>query len=140
TLAEKVDALSCRFHRPEDGKQGFTPIPDCVRAIPEILDCLVPPVTQTLERFYCSHFKIYFIDAHRLLPLERPPVSSWLWHSDNNPAPVLKVMVYLTDTTEATGAFRAMPWPVSRSILRKGFRDRSHIEPLAADLNNPANT
>jgi hypothetical protein len=139
TLARKVGELAERHYRPEDTKAGSTGIPDCRRAVPEVLGCLAPPVTETLERFYRSHFKIYFIDVHRLIPMDGPPVSSWLWHSDNNPAPVLKVMVYLTDTTEQTGAFRAVPWPLSRSILRRGFRDRNHAEPFLAELNDRAN-
>jgi len=36
---------------------------------------------------------------------EAPERSSWIWHYDNNPKEIIKVMVYLSDVDEDCGAF-----------------------------------
>ena len=37
------------------------------------------------------------------------PISSWLYHYDNNPPTVLKIMIYLTDVDESTAPLETIP-------------------------------
>ena len=46
--------------------------------------------------------------AYRNLYREAPERASWIWHYDNNPKEIVKIMVYLSDVGEASGAFEVV--------------------------------
>ena len=43
--------------------------------------------------------------AYKNLYREAPERASWIWHYDNNPKEIIKVMIYLSDVVEESGAF-----------------------------------
>jgi ectoine hydroxylase-related dioxygenase (phytanoyl-CoA dioxygenase family) len=49
---------------------------------------------------YCDNIKIY-----KTPKTSNESKSSWIWHLDNNPKEQVKIMLYLSDVTEGTGAF-----------------------------------
>lgn len=51
------------------------------------------------------------VNVIRSLPSPSPPVSSWLWHYDNNAAEAFKVLIYLTEVTPGRGAFEYLEGP-----------------------------
>lgn len=66
-------------------------------------DYLVPELESKVFGSYvtCDNIKIY-----KTPTVNANEASSWLWHLDNNPVEQIKVMIYLNDTYQATGAFR----------------------------------
>jgi hypothetical protein len=142
TLASKVDCLltDVRNHQPLGGElSAFTThLHDCHRLFPEMVEFLTPNVVSVLKAYYRAHFKLYYAEVYRTHPTDKRPLLSWLWHTDDHPAPILKVMVYLTPTTDGSGAFRAFRRPSSQHLLRQGFqRDRAHL--FAAELEDVTN-
>ena len=71
----------------------------------EIAGHILPCLERTVfgSRIHCSA-----IHAYRNVPTDAPRVSSWLWHYDNNPKEAVKLMIYLTDVEEDTGAFELL--------------------------------
>lgn len=63
---------------------------------------LVPPIEQTIYGSYVIVDKVY---VYRSPVSRQTPRQSWLWHFDNHPREMLKVMVYLTDVAEGTAPF-----------------------------------
>jgi hypothetical protein len=70
------------------------------------LDELCHPVINELERkVYRSYVltdKVYIYRSPVFCGMKS---GSWLWHYDNHPAEVLKLMIYLTDVDDETGPF-----------------------------------
>lgn len=125
-----------RTDTPSDMKGFLTYVVGWARELPEVAELITPRIRAILERFYGAHFNVYSIVIYRTHPTAEPPKSSWLWHSDDHPDPVMKVMVYLEDTTAANGAFRAFPMPITRELRAKGFKTRMDVGGAAEDLND----
>jgi hypothetical protein len=83
------------------------------------LDVFDGPLGATIERMLGSRFRIEWLDYYRALP--GAPAKSWLWHIDNDPPFVLKVLLYLTDSTVENGATRILPRADTRRLFRKGY-------------------
>jgi len=113
---------------------------DGVERIPSVADVFDAQMEQVLESYYQSHFKIFGIYFYRTLPTPSKPQSSFLWHLDNCPGPEIKLMVYLDNVVEDTGAFRLKKKSLTDEIRAKGFRNRSQIQRVQADLENSATT
>ena len=60
---------------------------------------LLPAIERQVFGCYVIVDKVYI---YRNLVSRQPPQASWLWHYDNHPTEVLKLMIYLTDVTERT--------------------------------------
>lgn len=70
------------------------------------LSDLCAPIMNELERkVYGSHAIVDNVYVYRSPVSRQTPRASWLWHYDNHPYEVLKVMIYLTDVTDGTAPF-----------------------------------
>lgn len=119
---------------------GAIRLKDGIAQLPQICDVITPRIVQTVEAYFRSFFKIYWVQVYRTVPSERQPEASFLWHVDNCPPQVVKLMVYLTDTYEDTGAFRLKPRPLSQDLIRRGFWDRARNERFASLLEDTSTT
>lgn len=109
---------------------------DAVTLLPRVIELLEGTTERALEFFYGSNFKIYYVSPRRSTPIEGDLYGHWMWHSDNDPDPILKVMVYLTDVTEKQGPFTTHDLAGTRDLFRAGFRDRHKVESLRAVLED----
>src|SRR3989344_1193172 len=140
TIHNKADRL---FAAPESCTSpidGAIRLKDGIRKIPEISQLFTNDIVQTVENYYGSFFKVYWVQVYRTLPTDKDADASFLWHVDNCPPQVVKLMVYLTDTQENTGAFRLKPRPLSAQLLDQGFFDRSKNDRFAHVLNDASTT
>jgi hypothetical protein len=63
-------------------------------------------IVQELERkIYRSFVIVDKVFVYRTAVCVKPPQASWLWHYDNHPHEILKVLVYLTDVDEHSAPF-----------------------------------
>jgi hypothetical protein len=97
-------------------------------------------VCGVFHQYFGSHFQIYSCDVYRTFPSPHPNAEeifpSLLWHFDNCPASVIKVMVYLRDTTTETGALTVINKPTSHKLRKQGFWDRNNIEHYSSELED----
>lgn len=119
---------------------GAVRLKDGIGLMPQICEAFTPEIVQTVENYLQAYFKIYWVQVYRTLPTAHAPEKSFLWHVDNCPRETLKLMVYLTDTRENTGAFRLKPRPLSRSLIARGFWDRAQNVRFEQDLEDAAST
>ena len=72
----------------------------------EGLQDLSEPLLNELERtVYHSHVIVDKVYVYRSPMSRQSPAASWLWHFDNHPREMLKVMVYLTDVSADSAPF-----------------------------------
>lgn len=64
-----------------------------------------PIVDEIERRIYGSFVLVDRVYVYRSPVSRQTPMRSWLWHYDNHPREMLKVMVYLTDVDEASAPF-----------------------------------
>jgi hypothetical protein len=107
----------------------FIHVPDVMNTLPEITFLIQPDVVATIEEYFGSYFKIFTAEMYRIVPSQKPPDASGLWHTDNYPPGMVKIMVYLTGCDEKTGALKVHPWSTTRRLVRRGFFKRDHIAP-----------
>jgi hypothetical protein len=70
------------------------------------LEALCAHVIPGIERaVYGSHVLVDKVFAYRSPVSHQRPQASWVWHYDEHPREVLKLMIYLTDVTEDTAPF-----------------------------------
>jgi len=70
------------------------------------LEELARPIVHELERkVFGSYAIVDKVYVYRSPVTRAMPRASWVWHYDNHPREVLKVMIYLTDVTESTAPF-----------------------------------
>lgn len=94
---------------------------------------LSDPLLAELERHvYGCHLVVDKLYVYRSPVCRQAPRASWLWHFDNHPREMLKVMVYLTDVTEGTAPFEYLEAEPGRALLG------SPIAPLHNDSRVPA--
>jgi hypothetical protein len=74
-----------------------------------------------IEACYRSHFRVNWFEVQKIAPGQQPPGSSFGYHIDDTPLPVIKLFIYLTDTGEANGAFRAFEYKQTDDFLRRGM-------------------
>jgi hypothetical protein len=106
--------------RPHPDLPFMIPVPEPCRFFGEAaLDIFDGPLGETIERMLGSRFRIEWLDYYRALP--GAPAKSWLWHIDNDPPFVLKVLLYLTDSTVENGATCILPRAETRRLFRRGY-------------------
>lgn len=67
---------------------------------------LCEPLLEQLERsLYGCFLMVDKVYVYRSLVCRQPPAGAWLWHFDNHPREMLKVLIYLTDVDEDTAPF-----------------------------------
>jgi hypothetical protein len=75
----------------------------------EALKELAAEVTRELEtKIYGTYVVVDKVYVYRNLTTRQAPQVSWLWHYDNHPNEISKVMVYLTDVSDKTAPFEFM--------------------------------
>lgn len=72
---------------------------------------------QLEEKFYGSYIQVNNTNVYRNFVTDNAPVHSWLWHFDNVPKEVHKVMVYLTDVEAETGPFEYLKSPEGKAVI-----------------------
>jgi glycosyltransferase involved in cell wall biosynthesis len=68
----------------------------------ELCDPLLADLEQSVYGAYTIADKVY---VYRTLVTTARPQKSWLWHYDNHPREVLKLMIYLTDVDDSHAPF-----------------------------------
>ena len=101
------------------------------------LQTLCDAVLPDLERHVFGSFvivdKVY---VYRNLTCRLAPQVSWLWHYDNHPTEVLKVMIYLTDVTERTAPLeylRNQDTKAALSFTPKPLLGNSRVSPAQVE-------
>lgn len=79
---------------------------------------LVPYLEEKIYGCYLYVDKIYIYRTKKLHNLK----SSYLWHYDNNPAEVLKNIIYLNDVTEQNSPFEYLSNKLGKGIIVKPTR------------------
>ncbi len=138
-LKEKVDATFEREGNTYPFGTGGLRLIDGFEQLPEITDLIAGPLEQVLLAYYESHFKLYAVTVYRIVPDEHAPESSFLWHFDNAPDLQIKLMIYLDDTVDETGAFRFKTRQESERARSMGFWHRDEYE-LARPVFDNAET
>jgi len=73
-----------------------------ISGIEELAQSILPQLERKYYHSYLHLEKCYF---YRSFPTDNAPRTSWLWHYDNHPTEIHKVIIYLTDVTEDSGPF-----------------------------------
>lgn len=72
----------------------------------EGLEELCRPIMEELEqKIYRSYAIVDKVYVYRSPVSRQIPDASWLWHYDNHPHAILKVMIYLTDVSDQSAPF-----------------------------------
>ena len=103
--------------------------PFAIAGLHELCEPLLAELERTIYRSYLIVDKVY---VYRSPVSRQAPKASWLWHFDNHPREVLKVMVYLTDVGEETAPFEY--------LRDDGWRAKlgTPLAPLHGDSRVPA--
>lgn len=139
-LCKKVDSLFDRSELCLNLSPGLLRLKDGYELLPEVESFLTAEIAAIIEHYFQSYFKIYSVNVYRIVPEVNEPKQSFLWHLDNCPRSVIKLMVYLDDTTEETGAFRLKPRALSEVLLRQGFWERARNDEFASTLEDHSST
>jgi len=123
-LKHKVDGLYDSGVDVFKVSSGLYRLIDGAERIPEIVNLLNGPISEVLERYYGSHYKLYNISFYRTIPDDSVPESSFLWHFDNSPDQEIKLMIYLDEVSDETGAFRFKNLATSEKARSLGFWHR----------------
>ena len=76
------------------------------------LEDLCRPIMRELERkIYGAYLTVEKVYLYRSPVSSQTPRVSWLWHFDNHPYEVLKVMIYLTDVGDQSAPFEYLRSP-----------------------------
>ncbi len=76
--------------------------PLAIDGLAELCDPLLDAIERKVFGCYALVDKVY---AYRSLVTRQQPRASWLWHYDNHPREMLKLMIYLTDVNDASAPF-----------------------------------
>lgn len=134
-LAGEIDAAfasDAGTRRVDDGTRRLM---DAFRRVPALEALISPAAERAVEAHFGSHFKIYSVTLYRTEPTASVDDNSFLWHVDNCPLSNIKLMVYLDDVAEETGAIRFKPRQVSDDLLARGFWDRVDVERFRGELD-----
>ncbi len=127
-LKARVDAAFARPELTYPFGTGGLRLVDGYEQFPDVVDLLLGEWEQVLLAYYRSHFKLYAVTIYRIVPDESAPESSFLWHFDNAPEQQLKIMIYLDETAEETGAFRFKSRDDSDRAKALGFWHRDDYD------------
>jgi hypothetical protein len=139
-LARKVDELFEQEPLVATMAAGLFRFKQGLELLPELEALITRDVDLTVQHYFRSYFKLYSVNVYRTVPTGCKADKSFQWHLDNCPRPDIKLMVYLDDVSEETGAFRLKPKPMSRSLIRQGFWDRNSIDPFRSILDDHTTT
>lgn len=80
----------------------------------EVGDEIISSVEKEYANCYLHLDKVY---VYRNIVTENKPMTSWLWHYDNHPTEITKIMIYLTDVTEQSGPFEYLLDKNEKSVI-----------------------
>lgn len=106
--------------------------PFAIAGLHELCD---PLLNQLEHQYYGSYTIVDRVYIYRSPVSRQEPSESWLWHYDNHPREMLKVMVYLTDVAADTAPFEYLK---ARTTGRSLYG--SPLAPLSVDSRIPAPT
>ena len=140
-LTTKVDHL---FQSPDETislEPGLLRLRRGYERLPELTDFFTGEIEEVIHDYYKSFFKLYSVNVYRTVPEASRPEKSFLWHYDNSPKAIIKLMVYLDEfIREENGAMKLKPKPISDELFRRGFWDRTRNQRFASVLEDPATT
>jgi len=139
-LKKKVDEAFDRKGNTYPFGTGGVRLMDGLEQIPEVTNLMSGEMEQLLLAYYRSHFKIYAVTIYRIFPDENAPESSFLWHFDNAPDLQLKLMFYLDETYDNTGAFRFKSREESERARSFGFWHRDDYERARSVFDDTSTT
>lgn len=76
-----------------------------IEGLEDLCGIILPQIEENLFGSYVLLDAVY---AYQTRYKEAPLRSSWLWHYDNHPHEVIKIMVYLTDVGDNSGPFEVI--------------------------------
>tara|TARA_R100000664_G_C2738677_1_gene127535 strand:+ start:309 stop:1151 length:843 start_codon:yes stop_codon:yes gene_type:complete len=76
-----------------------------IDGLESLCDILIPQIE---SKIFGSHALVEAVYAYRNSYKDSGERSSWIWHWDNHPKETIKIMIYLTDVSESTGAFEVL--------------------------------
>lgn len=113
-VSEKFSAISL--------SQGLGSLPrEEVKALAEPIFHALKSLESSVCAYYKSSFKVNWIDIQKIEPGVQPKGSSFSYHIDDSPYSIVKIFIYLTDTYEDNGAFRAFNYAWTDQFLKKGL-------------------
>ena len=84
----------------------------------EGLEDLCGPVMREVEqKIYRSYALVDKVYVYRNPVSHQAPQGSWLWHYDNHPYEILKIMIYLTDVNDQSAPFDYLRHPDSMKAV-----------------------
>lgn len=112
-----------------EDKLATVPVVDGYAQLPRQYNpLLVPHLFRVLQEkggaiqaYYRSHFRVNWFEAQKIAPGQQSSGSSFAFHTDDTPLPIIKLFIYLTNTRDATGAFRAFSYPRTDALIRSGM-------------------
>lgn len=97
-------------------------------------------VSNFLKEYYKSDFKFFSCDMYRTIPShakdKEDHFNSLLWHFDNCPKNLVKIMIYLNDVTVENGAISLVPKETSIKLRNKGYWNRWNNDSFLAEIEN----
>ena len=79
-----------------------------------------------IEACLRSHFKVNWFEVQKIAPGRQSAGSSFEYHTDDTPLPLMKLFIYLTDARESNGAFRAFDYKHTDRLLRLGMLESTY--------------
>ena len=99
-LGPNTPNISLRYNFEDYDKYGFT------NTIEQLCQIIIPNVE---KKIYNSFVTIDMAYLYRnLIASNVKDISSWLWHTDHHAKEQIKIIFYLTDVDESSGAFEVM--------------------------------
>jgi hypothetical protein len=98
-------ATGVRVVTSEPGSEVIAIQLDAPLEIDGLADLSAPLIKQLEHRVFGSYAIVDKVYIYRSPVSGAAPRASWVWHYDNHPREVLKVMIYLTDVTEGSAPF-----------------------------------
>ena len=123
-MSERISALIAA--EPDSKKRGRTAhlqyrVNDPVRTLgSEVLDLFRGPADAVLRAYFKSWYRLYGVACYRSVP-SGDPQGAWLWHVDNYPPAVKKIMLYLTDCGPNLGATSFVPPSQTKALRGSGY-------------------
>jgi hypothetical protein len=121
-MSAKISALIAA--EPDDKNKGRTAhlqyrVKQPIRVLgAEVLDLFRGPADAVLQAYFGSLYRLHSVACYRSVPTDDPQ-GAWLWHIDNYPPYVKKIMLYLTDCDPKLGATSFIS-PGETAKLREG--------------------
>lgn len=109
---ETLGDTSPSINLPRDGTGDLAPL------ILKALDNVRP----TMESHFGSYFQPYWVSIQQNHPGPVSVESSFGWHIDDTPNPMMKVFIYLNDVTRKNGAFRTFDINDSKQLFQMGLK------------------